>query len=351
MDKGPQAPVTHALSASQADFGDDCKASCGMIATLFCHCLLSSPSRDKNSVIRALDRWMAVGCWLYRTRRAQLCENTSVNPHHKSKSLYLSPGTLIKTIPEIGASMHPEEELGGVLYSNVLTADVEFGAADAFVPLEHVVVRMAMLARVRRVAATIVTNGNASAISMSLVTPSMAEELPEPEPTGSASEAMDLLDIVWEGRLNIDFVDSHFNFMPQHPRGGTGVWIQFGNLSSLCAYIRSRYPPDERRSTEEVASDIMKDRPNSFEVCLWKNVEGSDSEYLTPLLSLALSLSDNPGFKAWRSTHGPVRYQRRVDENRKKRYNDTDLQHSQASTRQRIENSIKRLCEKYPTKN
>lgn len=326
----------HSLGLSQSDLGDDCAAACSMTAAMFCHCLLACETRDVSTMVRVLSKWLYIGCWVYRTRASHLRENTSSNPTFNGNSLYLNPARLAQLVPEIGTSMRIADELVGVLYSRASSfdsIDAEYEAEDAFISLEEVVRRMAMLAAdTGPVAATLTTNGSTHAIGVSLRVGMTRKDLSDPVEASSPTEAVQLLDLIWDGCLNIDFVDSHKNFVTTERRG-KGIWMTFPRLADLCAYIRERHPMVPPKTS--VAPNIYAKRPNSFEVCLWQEVQGMALED-TPLLDLAVRLETNEGFRSWIG---------RTAKKRKAIEAGSDERLAQTSSvRQRIEKSIQKLC-------
>ena len=295
--------------------------------------------RSIDTMVYVLAKWLTVACWVYRTRAPQLRENTSKNPTFNGRSLYLNPAKLTQLVPEVGTSMRIVDELGGVLYPSTVgeSIDAVYEAEEAFVCLEEVMRRMAVIASTTGpVAATFTANGSTHAISVSLRAGVTREDLVEPVEASTPVEAIQLLDLIWEGCLNIDFVDSHRNFVATE-RAGKGIWMSFSRLTDLCTYIRDRHPRITVRS--DVAPSIYTKRPNAFDVCLWQDIEGMAPED-SPLFGLAVKLNTNVNYKAWR---------KRLHKKRKMHEAGADERIAQVSTpRQRIEKSIQRLCNSNP---
>lgn len=314
----------HSLAISQSDLGDDCSAACAMTSVMFCHCLLMCEARQSTKgMIKALTRWLVVGCWIYRTRAPSLRQLTSADPLFKGKSLYLNPGRLAAMVPEIGQSMQVMEEYTGTLYpSGFVSADFEADAA--FVRLEEVIRRMAVTAvsKSRAVAATFTCNESTHALCISLCNGVSGDQLCDPKEvtTSSPEECIQLLDALWEGCLCVDFVDSHRNGATR----GKGMWLRFHRLADLCKYLRERYPRQPEKSLPP--SSIYEKPANSFELCLWQSKPG-----VPALLNLAVSFYENPGFLAWH-------------EKRTKKRKPHETQEQSSSARQRIEKRLQQLC-------
>jgi len=289
-------------------------------------------------MVQVLAKWLTIGCWVYRTRAPQLREHTSANPTFKSRSLYLNPAKLAELVPEIGTSMRIADELAGVLYSHTSSPndsiEREYEAAEAFLSLEEVVRRMAVMAAdAGPVAATLTANGSTHAIGISLRAGVTHSDLYEPLGASTPAEAVQLLDLLWDGCLNVDFVDSHQNFVATE-RTGKGIWMTFPGLAALCSYIRERHPMVEPKTS--VAPSIYAKRPNAFEACLWREVHGLAAED-TPLLELAIRLEKNDGFRSWRNRAAKKR--KTIEAGADERLAQT------SSTRQRIQKSIQKLCQ------
>ena len=340
MAKEPEPPTFRALSTSQGDFGHECQSSCAMVATVYCHFLLESALRNPDCVTKSLSLWTAIGCWLFKRSLKELSDATSRNPTHTSPSLYTNPVTISRVVPEIGGALEAVEEYSGVLYTPNTqdpTIEAEFGIDGAFTSLEAVIARMAQVAEQRPVACTLITRENVHAIS---IRRTLSSQTLDPIEWGAApEEALVVADILWTGQVHIDFVDSHRNSEATGmPDGrGRGVWIQFRSFSSLCAYLRARYPPESGgplTAFTSVAPTLYTRRRNSFEACLWRSRPLGDSA--GALFDLAQRLIQKPKFIAWT---------RRSESGRKRAREKRPQEPTRGvpNTRQRIEATLRRL--------
>jgi hypothetical protein len=332
--------IIRALNASQGDFGHECQSSCAMVATVYCHCLLESALRNPDSIVRSLSVWTAIGCWLFKWSLKRLDQATSKNPTHTSPALYTNPVTISKTVPEIGASLEAKEEYSGVLYTPNTqdpTIEAEFGIDGAFISLEAVISKMAQTCEQRPVACTFITRENVHAISIRKAHPS--QPLDCIEWSAAPEEALEIADILWTGQVYIDFVDSHRNSEStgMSDGRGKGVWIQFQSFSSLCAYLRQRYPPEsEKNQGLRVAPTLYTRRKNSFEACIWQSKRGAP----LPLFDLAQRLLERSKFVSWMKKGESTTKKRPREKPLKEPVRGSGLV---PNTRQRLEMAMQRL--------
>jgi len=305
--------VVRSLGVAQADFGADCSSACAMVATVVCHCLLGSRTRQPEAMVASLAAWTAIGCWLFRGSTEALARATSADPTHKSRSLHTNPVTISRVVPAIGRSMQAVGEFSGLLYmpaSQEPSIDAEFAADEAFLSLEAVMAELLMRAVERPVACTFIAKGSVHAIAISRRSAAAAADhqgRPPPlerlELSGDPEADLAMADVLWQGQFHIDFVDSHRN---DAHRGlpdarGAGVWIELPSMLELCVYLRRRYPPASSEEAElAVAPTLYTRRKNSFEACVWQSLDEALDHRETPLFELAARLLERPKFEEWR---------------------------------------------------
>ena len=303
--------VVRSLGVAQADFGADCSSACAMVATVVCHCLLGSRTRQPEAMVASLAAWTAIGCWLFRGSTEALARATSADPTHKSRSLHTNPVTISRVVPAIGRSMQAVGEFSGLLYipaSQEPSIDAEFAADEAFLTLEAVMADLLMRAVERPVACTFIAKGSVHAIAISRRSAAADHQGRPPPPlerlelSGDPEADLAMADVLWQGQFHIDFVDSHRN---DARRGlpcarGAGVWIEFPSLLELCVYLRRRYPPASADEEKAVAPTLYTRRKNSFEACVWQSLDEALDHRETPLFELAARLLERPKFEEWR---------------------------------------------------